>query len=92
MEFSKKITAISWAVALILTALAVILPVFGISIEGIHTALPYSWGEVTAVQAFYLWKAKNENRSKFAMLYVDKIAERYGIENALRIAEIVLKD
>lgn len=92
MEFSKKLTVISWAVALILTLLAVVLPVFGAPIEGIHTALPYSWGEVTAVQAFYLWKAKNENRHKYAMKYVDKIAKQYDIEAALRVAEIVLKD
>lgn len=92
MEFSKKITILSWAVALILTFLAVVLPACEVSIEGIHTALPYSWAEVTAVQAFYLWKAKNENRHKYAMRYVDKVASQYGIEVALRIAEIVLKD
>lgn len=92
MEFSKKITILSWAVALTLTFLAVVLPVYGKSIEGINTALPYSWGEVTAVQAFYLWKAKNENRHKYAMKYVDKIAKKHGIDVALRVAEIVLKE
>ena len=92
MEYSKGLTTLSWAVAMSLTALAVVLPAFGVSIEGIHTALPYSWGEVTAVQGFYLWKAKNENRHKYAMKYVDKIARVHGIETALRIAEIVLKD
>lgn len=92
MEFSKKLTALSWAVAGVLTALAVVLPALGVSIEGIHAALPYSWGEVTVVQGFYLWKAKNENRHKYAMLYVDTVAERHGIDAALRIAEAVLKD
>lgn len=92
MEFSKKLTVLSWSVALILTTLAVILPAFGISIEGIHTALPYSWAEVTAVQAFYLWKAKSENRHKYAMMYVDKFAHEHGVDKAMRIAEIVLKD
>lgn len=55
-------------------------------------ALPYAWGEVAAVNAMYLWKAKNENRSKYAQMYVDKIAEQYGIDAAIRIAEVVLKD
>lgn len=90
MEFSKKLAVLSWVVTLILTFLSVILPPFGISIEGIHTALPYSWGEASVVQAFYIWKAKNENRHKYAMLYIDKIAERHGIEMALRFAEVVL--
>ena len=92
MEFSKRLTVLSWSVALILTTLAVVLPFKQVPIDGIQTALPYSWGEVTAVQAFYLWKAKNENRHKYAMRYVDGIAEKHGIQTALQVAEIVLKD
>lgn len=86
MEFSKKLPVLSWAVALIITALACA------SNEGAQVALPYSWAEVTAVQAFYLWKAKNENRHKYAMQYVDQIARDHGMEAALRVAEIVLRD
>lgn len=92
LEFSKRITVLSWAVALILTALAALLPLWQVSIDGICTALPYSWGEVTACSGFYLWKAKNENRHKYAMKYVDKIARQHDLETAVRIAEIVLKD
>lgn len=92
MEFSKKITVLSWAVALILTALAVLLPIWQVSIEGIVAALPLCWAEVAAANGFYFWKSKNENRSKYAMRYVDKIARLYDIDTAVRIAEIVLKD
>ena len=48
--------------------------------------------EATASSGFYLWKAKNENRAKYAQKYMDKWAEKYGPEAAARIAEIVLKD
>jgi len=48
--------------------------------------------EATAYSGFYLWKAKNENRAKYAQKYMDKWAEKYGPEAAARIAEIVLKD
>ena len=92
MEFSKKITVVSWSVAILLTLLAVIFPTMGVSIEGIVAALPYSWGEVAVANGFYLWKAKNENRSKYALRYMDKLAKEYDTETALRIAEIVLKD
>ena len=92
MEFSKKLTVVSWAVAILLTILAVILPVWSVSVEGLLVALPLSWGEVTVVNGFYLWKAKNENRSKYAMKYLDKIARKYDADTAIRIAEIVLKD
>ena len=92
MEFSKKLAVLSWAVALVLTTLSVILPMMGYSIEGIITALPFSWGEVTVVQGFYFWKSKNENRSKYAQLFVKQIGEKYGFESAMRMAETVLKD
>ena len=85
MEFSKKLTVVSWSVALILTALAILL-------EGLCIVLPYCWGEVTAVQAFYLWKAKNENRAKYAQKFLKQIAKEWGEETAVRMAEIVLKD
>ena len=92
MEFSKKLTAASWGVTIVLTILAVVLPIFGVSVEGLLVALPLSWGELTAVNGFYLWKAKNENRSKYALKYMDKIARKYDPDTAIRIAEIVLKD
>lgn len=40
----------------------------------------------------YAWKEKAANRSKYAMQYVDKIADTYGPETAIRISEIVLQD
>ena len=92
MEFSKKLVRVSWGVAIALTMLAAILPVFQVSVEGVIAALPYSWGEVTVIQGFYLWKAKNENRHKYAMKYMDKIARKFDPDIAIRIAEIVLKD
>lgn len=92
MEFSKKLAVLSWAVALVLTTLSVVLPIMGYSIEGICAALPYSWGEVTVIQGFYLWKAKNENRSKYAQLFVKEIGAEYGFDSAMRMAEAVLKE
>jgi hypothetical protein len=92
VEFSKKLVRVSWGVAIGLTILAVILPCYQVSVEGVIASLPYSWGEVTGVQGFYLWKAKNENRHKYAMKYMDKIASKFDPDIAIRIAEIVLKD
>ena len=40
----------------------------------------------------YAWKEKTANKNKYAMLYLDKIAEKYGMETALQMAEIVLRD
>lgn len=45
-----------------------------------------AWG------GFYFWKSKNENRAKYAQRFVKLFAEKYGIDAAIRVAEIVLKD
>lgn len=48
--------------------------------------------QLAAVLGFYYWKSKNENRSKHAMALVEKLADKYGIENVVTLAEVVLKD
>lgn len=48
--------------------------------------------QLAAVIGFYLWKAKNENRSKHAMELVKEMADKYGIEAVVQIAEVVLKE
>lgn len=45
-----------------------------------------AWG------GFYYWKSKNENRAKYAQRFLNKFADKYGADAALRAAEIVLKD
>lgn len=92
VEFSKKIAVASWAVALFLTVLSIILPACDVCVDGLLIALPLSWTEVGVASGFYFWKSKNENRHKYAMRYINKIAEKYGIDAAIRVAEVVLKD
>lgn len=45
-----------------------------------------TWG------GFYLWKSKNENRAKYAQKFIRLVADKYGVDAAIRIAEVVLKD
>ena len=82
MEFSKK-----W---LICSALFV--TIAGGAGAGLTEITLAVLAETTASSGFYLWKAKNENRAKYAQKYMDKWADKYGPEAAARIAEIVLKD
>lgn len=91
-ETTKILLMLSWAVTLIFSALAALFPVFGISAEGVGVIAPLAWAEVTALNGFYVWKAKNENRAKYAQRFLSEIADKYGIESAVLIAETVLKD
>ena len=85
MEFSKKWLLGNGIACVVLT----ILCAFGLPLVEITLAVI---AETTASSGFYLWKAKNENRAKYAQKYMDKWAEKYGPEAAARITEIVLKD
>lgn len=92
MEFSKKMLLCSWAVTLILTALTVWLSLRTMPTDAMIIITPLAWTETATATAFYYWKAKNENRAKYAQKFLIDLSEDWGPETALRIAEIVLKD
>lgn len=92
IETTKKLLVISWATAITLTALTVLFPFWELPTDGLQIVTPLAWAEVTALNGFYLWKAKNENRAKYAQQFVEKMADKYGVDAAALFAEIVLKD
>ena len=56
------------------------------TLAGVFVASDGVWG------GFYLWKAKNENRAKYAQKFIKLFAKEYGVDAAIQVAEIVLKD
>ncbi len=92
IETTKILLVISWATAITLTALTVLFPFWELPTDGLQIVTPLAWAEVTALNGFYLWKAKNENRAKYAQQFVEKMADKYGMDAAALFAEIVLKD
>lgn len=64
----------------------------GRDVTAIATLAGISLGADGAWGGFYYWKSKNENRSKYAQKFVKLFAKEYGIDAAIRIAEVVLKD
>ena len=92
MEFAKLHLVFSWSVTIILTVLTIAFPIVGIPLDGLYVATPLSWTETGVATGYYYWKAKNENRAKYAQKFLNDFAEKYGTETAARMAEIVLKD
>ena len=92
METSKKALWLSWIAAIALTVIVIVGPRYEIEVDNVTTLACLAWGEVTAVHGFYMWKSKNENRSKHAMNLVRELADKYGIENVTGIIDSVLKD
>ena len=92
MTTSKRIMLVNFVVAFILLV-AVILGAFLNKDMSQVAAISIGWDAQLATSAgFYFWKAKNENRSKHAMTLVERLAEKYGIEHVVDLAQVVLKD
>lgn len=76
-------------VSALITVVLIVCCIFGVQISDIALAMI---AELTTCSGFYVWKAKNENRAKYAQAFVLDFADKYGIDAAIRIAEVVLKD
>lgn len=92
MEFSKKLLFFSWSITLIITVLSIWFSLKCLPVDALNVILPLSWAETGTATAFYYWKAKNENRAKYAQKFLQEFAEKWDTDTAIRIAEIVLKD
>ena len=92
LEFSKRMLFLYVGISIILIAITIIGTLMGkdvtaiAALAGTSLIVDGTWG------GFYLWKSKNENRAKYAQKFVMMFAEKYGIDAAIRIAEVVLKD
>ena len=92
MEFSKKHLLFSWLITLAITILYIWLSINTMPTDALMVITPLAWAETGAATGFYYWKARNENRAKYAQKFLRDLAEEYGVDNALRVSEIVLKD
>lgn len=92
LEFSKKLLFFSWLITLIVTVLAIWFSVECLPMDALSIIAPLSWAETGTATGYYFWKAKNENRAKYAQRFLKNLAKEYGEETAIRMAEIVLKD
>lgn len=92
MEFSKKLLFFSWGITLILTLLTISFSISQLPLDALLIIAPLSWAETGTATAFYYWKSKNENRTKYGQMFLREFAEKWGSEVAVRMAEIVLKD
>lgn len=92
MEFTKKIMIAAIVIEVCVTVFACVMMWRTGDLSPLGYMLVADGGALSVAFGSYAWKEKNANRNKYAMLYVDKIAEKYDVETALRMAEIVLKD
>ena len=92
MEFSKKLLILQYLVSLALVTVTIIGVFSGREVTPIAALAGTSILVDGTVSGFYFWKSKNENRSKYVQKFVRQFADKYGIEAAIQIASVVLKD
>lgn len=92
MQTSKLILLADFTVAILLTIAVTTGAYLGRDMSQV-AAVAVGWdGQLAVACGFYYWKAKNENRSKYAMKLVKQLAKEYGIENVVNMAQTILKD
>ncbi len=92
MEFSKKMLLLHVAVSVLLCLCTVIGTMTNHDATAVAVLAGTSFVTDGAWGGFYMWKSKNENRAKYAQRFVRLFANEHGVDSAIRIAEVVLKD
>lgn len=92
MEFSKKMLILHVFISILLCVVTVVGSFLGVDVTVLGALAGTSFITDGTWGGFYLWKAKNENRAKYAQKFVEEIADTYGIEASIQIAQVVLKD
>jgi hypothetical protein len=92
MEFSKKMLVLHIFLSICLCIATIVGSLRGVDMTAVGILAGTSFVTDGAWGGFYYWKSKNENRYKYAHKFVKLLAEEYGVDAAIRMAEIVLKD
>lgn len=92
MEFSKKMLVLHIFISVCLCVTTIIGTFKGVDVTAVGTLAGVSFVTDGAWGGFYYWKAKNENRYKYAQKFVKSLAKEHGVDAAMRMSEIVLKD
>lgn len=50
------------------------------------------WAAWATYCGFYQWKAKCENRAKYAQQFINKMADKYGIDAISPIVQSIIQD
>ncbi len=93
ITFSKKLLIAGLVISLLMCLACIVLRVvFKQEISDIMTITLATFFTDSTYGSFYYWKEKNANRAKYAQQFVLLFADAYGVDAAIRIAEVVLRD
>ena len=83
----------SWTVSIIVTIITIIGIFYtdkDMSVLGTICGLTY--GEVSVYSAVYAYKEKSANKLKISLGFIERLADKYGIESIAPILQSILQD
>ena len=90
---SKKIVLASYIITVTLTVIVLVGVFFTEKDIGpVVTIAGLAWGETTAANAFYFWKARSENKIKLTKQMAQEWADKYGMDTVVNLAGVTLSD
>lgn len=92
MKTSKLIVLVDFVIAIALAVVVVTGAYHDKDMSSVAIVAGLWDAQMAVAVGYYYWKAKNENRSKYAMKLVKQLASEYGMENVVQLAQTVLKD
>ena len=92
IQTSKLILAVDFIVAIILSGIVVHGAYLEKDMSHVVSIAGFWDAQLTVAIGFYYWKSKNENRSIHTMRFVSSLADKYGIEQVVNLANTILKD
>lgn len=92
ISFSKKVVIGVAAAATVSMVACTVLTVCGIDCDRLYDITLALIGAFTGSECVYKWKEKAANKAKYAQMFVMEFADKYGIDAAIQIAEVVLRD
>lgn len=92
MEFSKKALLAQMLLSAVLCLCTVIATFQGRDALALAQLAERSLYADIGIGGLYMWKAKNENRSKYSMRFIKNLADKYGFDSVVSLLNVILKD
>lgn len=91
----KKWGIISWIATICLSTLFVLFIFFGppyADMRSFATVVGLAWGEVAVYNACYCFKERAENRLKIAYSFIEKMTDKYSLEEMTPIIQSIIQE
>lgn len=91
----KKWGIISWIATISLSTLFVLFIFFGppnADMRSFATVVGLAWGEVAVYNACYCFKERAENRLKIAYSFIEKMTDKYSLEEMTPIIQSIIQE